>query len=292
MQVHDHLRPPFLERGRAVPRLGLGVGEPVAVGVEVVVAGPELERLEAREAVVPVLAARVRLGPDPLVVLLREGVAPVRVDHRVEEDDGVVERGARFGRIARGEVLQQLEHAFAAGQLETVDRAAEPQDDGLVGDQVGGLVGRGAARIVEPLRGRLDGVQAGMVLGRGDDGEHQVAALPALALPDDLDAVRGVGEGFEVAHHLVVLGDALTERVPRYLFERRHLGGGGEHEHGEENEQKALHTDGWLDGLRNVDDDGRRQLRSGVSRSSSMSASAAVVATRRICARSTSSPTS
>ena len=90
MGVDHHLRPPRLDRWHTRLRLALRVGEPVAVAVEVVVPGSELERLPASEVVGPVVALGVGDSTDVLVIQVRESVPPVGVEHRVDEDDGVL----------------------------------------------------------------------------------------------------------------------------------------------------------------------------------------------------------
>ena len=90
MGVDHHLGPPRLDRWHTRLRLALRVGEPVAVAVKVVVPGSELARLPASEVVGPVVALGVGDSTDVLVIQVRESVPPVGVEHRIDEDDGVL----------------------------------------------------------------------------------------------------------------------------------------------------------------------------------------------------------
>ncbi len=234
MSVYDHLRTPGDDR--RYPRLGLPLrmGEPVAVGVEVVVARSELERLPRGEVVDPVVALRIGLAPDVLVVQVGEGIATVGVEHRVDEDHRFLQN-LNCGRIVpRRQVFEKLEQPFAPRKLEAVDRATIPEDGGLVRDDRGRLLGRGAARIAEPLGRLANRIESRMVLGRRHDSDQQGPAFPRRALFHDADPVRCGGQRFEVADHLMMLRDPLAELVARHLCEARDLGGGAarENQHG------------------------------------------------------------
>ncbi len=80
-----------------------------------------------------------------------------------------------------------------------------------------------------------------MIVRRCHHRHHELAALPRPALRLDRHPGRRLRQPLEVAYHLVMLGDALTEGVAGDVAEGWDLGGGGgrdEHrERGEKTER-------------------------------------------------------
>ena len=132
MHVGDHLGTPSTQRLRPLSRLGLGLSEPISVVVEVVVACPKLERLPWSEVVGPIVTVSVWHATDVLMVEASEGVSAIRVEHRIDEHDDILQHFERRRIASGGEVLQQLQRPFAARKLEAVNRSAEPDDGRLI----------------------------------------------------------------------------------------------------------------------------------------------------------------
>ena len=85
-----------------------------------------------------------------------------------------------------------------------------------------GLGGRGLARVVELVHGGANFGQAADVGFRADDGADELAALPGLAILEDLHPVRlGGGQGVQVADDVGVARDAVAQIVAQHF-----LGGG------------------------------------------------------------------
>ena len=257
MDVGGHLRPPGVQGRHPLTGFLLGVGKPVAIGIKEVVPGAVLHPLPAGEVVGPVHRRRIGHPADVLVVDRGEGVAAVRVEHRVDEDHGVAEHFHRGGVVTRGEVLEELEDPLGARELEAVNRATVPGNHWLIADDRIGVGGRGATRVGEPEGVLADLLQAGMVLGGRHHRHHQIAPLPALAHAHQGDAWRRRGQPLEVGHRLVVLGDPLAEVVAGHFTKggNRSLGGGGNGQQGKREQETKQPHDRFLEvwgNLRNL----------------------------------------
>ena len=153
------------------------------------------------------------------MVQVREGIASIGVQHRVNEDDGVAQHFHCCRVIPCCEMLEELECSFASRELEAVDRAAVPGNDWLVGDDGTRLLGRRAPRVGKSERCFADFFKACVVLRGGNHGQQERAPFPAEALPNHAHPRRCGGETLKVRLHLVVDGDALTERMPTDVAE-------------------------------------------------------------------------
>ena len=220
--VDDHLGPPVADQGGVTLGFGLGLDEPVAVQVEqimvVAAAGPGL---------VPLGRGGVGIGQGAAArgEAVEETLAPVRVLGRDEDDDGVGQPGlgGRVGQQATG----GLHGGVGGADLIAVDRIGHPDQDRLIRDQGGGLLGRGAARIGQGAGVGLDLVQPGDVGGRADGGPEQGAALPTRRIVADGDLVGGCGlQRFEIATDVGGARDLLTAVIAQGLADGGDVGGG------------------------------------------------------------------
>ena len=184
VEVDVDVGEPAVEERDALLRLLLRQPCPVAVEVEPVVVGASAR---PRLAVLPGVGVGVRRAPHPLVVPDHVAVASVRVDTRIEDDNGVGEPGLR-ARVGVHVVAQPHD-----GRRRALDGAA-------------GLPGH--AQVVH-----ADLVEVGQVLRRGDEGDHQRPPLVGLAVAFEAHVRRGGGHVLEVGDDAVVRRESVAEFI-------------------------------------------------------------------------------
>ena len=195
--VGEHGRTPAVEEFVAGAGLGVGEGEPVAVGVEAVViepaAGPGLIEFAAL-GIADEDAAFVAVDP------ICEAVRAVRVAQGFEDDDGVAQLGVDFFTLARGQMVDHGRHGVHGAGFVAVDAVAHVDDDGHFCEIEAGVfrgVEEGEVIGADPFK-------VAVVGGRSDKGHDERFELMGAA--DDLDlhaSGRGGGDGAQVSLDLV-----------------------------------------------------------------------------------------
>ena len=247
-----------VEDGRAEVEVGAGDGPgelqrlPDVVAVVVV-----------RDVLAPVERPRGQVGVGVLAlahVQVDHLGPPVRLDDRRDHVDEVVADLANEVALAHGEPVGQLHEHLGRPRLGGVDRARGPVRGLGGGDEFGGLLGRGDARIGQRAEPGLVHLQRGdRLLGADHDQDH-LAAFLGHADREHLDPRRGGGQRahvrvdlFRVAQDVGRAGDVaeVVERSRHRLAEGEVVDeGGGEEGLGGElaDERGVLLVEGLLGG--------------------------------------------
>ena len=223
MQIRHDVRAELEEDVHLPARLGLALDEEVAVEVEQVVVSAAAR---PRRVVFGGDPGFVRPAPPRDLVLVHEPVPPIRVLHRIDEDERLREDEIDVGIPHRREQVVGFGHRGAARtDLVAVDPVHQRGDDRQLGHKRLGLRVGKAARIGEPLDPGLDLLQPRHPFGRADDKDDERPPLPALPVLDETRPLRRRGrERLHVPDHVVRRRDDLAEAVSRHLFERRDAG--------------------------------------------------------------------
>ena len=193
VRTRIYIRFPLVHRDGAGARFGLRLVDPVAVQVE-----PVVVRAAARPRlrVFQLLAVGVRHGAAVRIHPLRETADAVGIDHRVDQDDIVLQYLLRIGRPGRGQVIGQQQRRVESARLVAVDAVAEPVEHRPAGLPVG-------RRVAEQVVLRLDAVDIADVLFRRDDQQIERPALVRPAVLAQQHAVGSRGQRFHIGHPLL-----------------------------------------------------------------------------------------
>jgi hypothetical protein len=150
----------------------------------------------------------VGLGGSPLKVLEDETGTPVRVLHRVDEDQRLAQDRIDVGvALGREQVVGLQQRRVGRRDLVAVHAVREPDDHRRVSDQAVELGLGHATRVGQPLQLRLHLIEAPDPLRAADDHQPERAAFPRTGV---LEQARPVGRG--LLQGLQVLPDLLRRR--------------------------------------------------------------------------------
>ncbi len=215
VEVREHLRLPVVEVVEPSLRGRVLTGQPVPVQVKPVVVGAS-----PRPRLVVLTVLRVGRGRAPPVAIdpVHEAVAPVGIEHRVDECDRVFEGRLDVRPTAGRHVVQEQNRGLRAARLVAVD-AVPHEDDGRTVLQVivRHLVRRGGGAPV----GALDLVEVFLVVRARHDGVDELPPLVGAAVLSKLHPFARLRHRLKVAHDLGRTG------VARPNFVADDLRGGG-----------------------------------------------------------------
>ncbi len=218
VRVDEQERVPLGRLPDAPAGLGVDPQDPVAVEVEVIVIAPPPRPVAG---VQERLVVDVRSGGAMLGDLLQEALPAVRVHHRVDQYDDVLEQLDDRGVEARRQVINECQGAVRARRFVAVDRVGQPGGDRQRVEQALGLGVVETARIGQPAHAVLDLVQARHVLRRGDDHVVERAALVALGVLDQSGPRASLVPGAQSALDLGRKGGAIAGAEAEDLLLRR-----------------------------------------------------------------------
>ncbi len=138
-----------------------------------------------------------------LLEVVDEAVAAVRILQRRDEHEDVVQDAGDHVVIAGGEQVVGGHQGGVGGRdLVAVDAVGQPDDGGEAGDELARLRVRRLPRIGERLHAGADFGEP-LDVGFGSDGRvDELAALPGLAVLENLQARRSGCQRFEVLQQL------------------------------------------------------------------------------------------
>ncbi len=175
-----------------------------------------------RLVVLGVVRRRIGGGGAALQVLEHEARAPVRVLHRIDEDQRLAQHGVDVGVALRRQQVVGLEQRRVRGRdLVAMDAVRQPGDDRQIAHEPIGVSRRQRSRIGEALQVGLHLVQPPDAVGAANHHHPQRATLPgARVLEQPRPRRRRRGQRLQVDADLVRRGDLDAVVVAEHLLQR------------------------------------------------------------------------
>ncbi len=202
VQVDGYFGEVLAKHLHAASRLGLRLGEPVAVHIEeIVVRAPTRPWL----VVLGVVRGGVGSHGARLQVLEQEAGATVGILHRIDQYQRVAQHEIHVGVPLRGEqVIRLLQRGIRRRDLVAVHPVGEPDHGGQVAHQPLRIRRREVARVGEALQIGLDLIELRDPLGAADDHEPERTAFPRPGVFAQACARRrGFGKRLEILADLL-----------------------------------------------------------------------------------------